>query len=57
MSLIVNHPFISVAILLVLTVVFSIQLPRLIIDVSNEGMTITDGPEKDYYEEVKEIFG
>ena len=57
MSLIVDHPFISIAILLVLTAIFVIPLPRLIIDSSGEGMMVSGDPDKVYYEEVKEVFG
>ncbi|MCP4273645.1 MAG: MMPL family transporter, partial [Gammaproteobacteria bacterium] len=57
MSSIVNHPIISVAILVSLTALFSIPIPGLVIDASNEGMIISGDSEKEYYDSVKEIFG
>lgn len=57
MTSITKHPFVCIAILVVLTAIFMIPLPGLIVDPSSEGMMIPDDPDKDYYDEVKEIYG
>ena len=57
MNSIFDHPVLSATILVTITLMFALQLPRLVVDPSGEGMMLSDDPDKDYYDEVKETFG
>ena len=54
---IVDNPLLSAAIILVITVFFALQLPRLEIDSSSEGLMVEKDPARLYYEEIKKKFG
>ncbi|MBI2358840.1 MAG: MMPL family transporter [Deltaproteobacteria bacterium] len=54
---IVDNPLLSAAIILVITVFFALQLPRLEIDASSEGLMVEKDPARLYYEEIKKKFG
>ncbi|MBI2531752.1 MAG: hypothetical protein HYW03_05965, partial [Deltaproteobacteria bacterium] len=54
---IVDHPLTSLGAILVLTVFFALQLPRLEIDASAEGLMVEKDPARLYYEEIKKKFG
>lgn len=54
---IVEHPILSTAIILVITVFFALQIPRLEIDTSAEGLMVEKDPARVYYEEVRKKFG
>ena len=54
---IVANPIVSTAIILVITAFFALQLPRLEIDASAEGLMVQNDPARTYYEEIKKKFG
>jgi len=54
---IVDNPLLSAAIILVITAFFALQLPRLEIDASAEGLMVENDPARTYYEEIKKKFG
>lgn len=54
---IVDHPALSSGLVLLLTVVFGLQLPKLEIDTSAEGLMVEKDPAKAYYEKIKTKFG
>lgn len=54
---IVDNPLLSAAIILVITVFFALQVPRLEIDASSEGLMVEKDPARLYYEEIKKKFG
>ena len=54
---IVDNPIISTVIVLVITAFFALQLPRLEIDSSSEGLMVEKDPARVYYEEIKKKFG
>lgn len=54
---IVANPIVSAAIILVITAFFALQLPRLEIDASAEGLMVQNDPARTYYEEIKKKFG
>ncbi len=57
MSFIVRHPCLSFIAVILVTSLFMIPLPKLIIDPSAEGLMISGDPDIDFYDEVKETFG
>jgi len=54
---IVANPIVSAVIILVITAFFALQLPRLEIDASAEGLMVQNDPARTYYEEIKKKFG
>ena len=54
---IVDHPALSSGLALLLTVAFGLQLPKLGIDTSAEGLMLEKDPTKVYYEKIKTKFG
>jgi len=54
---IVTHPLTSLGIILAFTVFFALQLPRLEIDASAEGLMVENDPARLYYEAIKKKFG
>src|SRR3990167_3881492 len=54
---IVANPIVSAATILVITAFFALQLPRLEIDASAEGLMVQNDPARTYYEEIKKKFG
>ena len=52
-----DHPAHSAVFVILLTVFFATQLPRLEIDASAEGMMAVHDPARQYYEDVKRRFG
>ena len=54
---IVDHPFVAAALLAVATAFFALQLPRLEIDPSAEGLMLEKDPARQYYDGVKQRFG
>ena len=54
---IVDNALLSLGIILAITVFFALQLPRLEIDTSAEGLMVEHDPARDYYEEIKKKFG
>ena len=54
---IVANPLTCVVIVLVITVFFALQIPRLEIDSSSEGLMVENDPARLYYEDIKKKFG
>lgn len=54
---IIDHPLICIAFILAVTVYFALQIPRLEVDTSAEGLMVEKDPARVYYEEVKKKFG
>lgn len=54
---IVDHPAISSGIILLVTIVLAVQIPKLEIDTSAEGLMLEKDPAKLYYDKVKTKFG
>lgn len=54
---ILDHAMITTGLIVLVTIVFALQLPRLEIDASAEGLMVEKDPARVYYEEVKKKFG
>src|SRR2546427_6492557 len=54
---IVDRPALSIGLILLFTVAFATQLPKLEIDTSAEGLMVEKDPAKEYYEKIKTKFG
>jgi uncharacterized protein len=54
---IVDHPFPAGALLALVTLVLALQIPRLELDTSAEGLMVAKDPARGYYEQVKARFG
>ncbi len=54
---IVDHPLTSLGLILLVTAFFALQIPRLEIDASAEGLMVEKDPARVYYEGIKKKFG
>ncbi|MBI4589540.1 MAG: MMPL family transporter [Candidatus Rokubacteria bacterium] len=54
---VVDHPLLAGGLVAMLTTLFALQLPRLEIDASAEGLMVERDPARQYFEEVKRKFG
>ena len=54
---IIDHPLLAGGLIATLTIVFAVQIPRLEIDTSTEGLMVRKDPARQHYERVKEKFG
>ena len=52
-----DHPKKVIGVMIILTVLFGIQFPRITIDTDPENMLETDQPDRVLYERVKKEFG
>lgn len=52
-----DHPFLGLGAILLATAFFALQLPRLEIDTSAEGLMLEKDPSKAYYDSIKQKFG
>lgn len=52
-----DRPFVSLALLVLVTAAFALQLPKLRIDESAEGLMVENDPARDYYAQVTRRFG
>jgi predicted RND superfamily exporter protein len=52
-----DHPVVVTGLLLAVTILLALQLPRLEIDTSAEGLIVEKDPARQYYEGVKQKFG
>jgi len=57
MCWIVDHWLVSSATILLLTVFFALQIPKLVLDTSAEGLMLEKDPSKVFYEKIKTKFG
>jgi hydrophobe/amphiphile efflux-3 (HAE3) family protein len=53
----IERPFLVGATLVVISVLLALQIPKLEIDTSTEGLMVENDPARQYYEEVKKRFG
>ena len=53
----IDRPALAGGLIVVLTVFFALQIPRLEIDTSTEGLMVEKDPARQYYEQVKQKFG
>ena len=56
-SWLVDHPLVSGGLLVLVTVALGLQIPRLRIDESAEGLMVEHDPARKLYEQTKERFG
>ena len=56
-SWLVDYPLVTGGLLVLVTVVLGLQIPRLRIDESAEGLMVEHDPARQFYERVKERFG
>ena len=54
---ILDHPALTLALVAALTLYFALQIPRLEIDASAEGLMVENDPARAYYDQVKQRFG
>lgn len=54
---VLDHTALTVGVVLALTAFFALQVPRVRIDPSAEGLMLEKDPARDYYEKVKQRFG
>jgi predicted RND superfamily exporter protein len=52
-----DRPWVTVALVVLVTVAFAAQLPKLPLDPSAEGLMVAHDPAREYYEQVKRRFG
>jgi uncharacterized protein len=52
-----DHPFLSVGLLALLTVVLGAQIPKIRVDESAEGLMVQNDPARKFYEQAKQRFG
>lgn len=57
MRWITDHPLLGLGLILLASVAFALQLPRLEIDTSAEGLMLEKDPSKAYYDQIKQKFG
>ena len=54
---IADHPVVAVAVVVAATILLGLQLPRLRIDESSEGLMVQRDPARQFYEQAKQRFG